>query len=857
MEIEKNLRGLTSEQALEFGKGRNVLTPPPSIKWYELLMEKFKDPIIVILIVADIFSFVVNLLEHEPMWEPMAILTAILLTVIIGFYQDWSANKQFESLNKVSDDDMIKVVRDGKVTEVPKCDICVGDLVILSAGDEVCADMELIEATELHIEESAMTGESIAVTKSTEVVGNPTIPSNVALRGTNVTEGSGKGIVTKVGDDTNIGQLTRQAQEMTDEKTPLTIQLEKLAGKISKLSFWLGGALLTFLNIHHFGFTDFDPSWTSILAHEVEFIMIAVVIIIAAVPEGLSLSVVLALAYSVKAMMKDNNLVKKMKATETVGALNVIFSDKTGTLTKNKMTVVDSDLHDSSEEPNERLVLNMAVNSTANLDGDKVIGNPTEGAVLKWLEAANIDYVFERNNTEIRSQKPFNSTDKYMLTVIADKSTKPRRGKYKDLYLVKGAPEVIFKLIGNNNDPLYNFLLTVEEQQARGRRAISFASGSDMDTLTYDGSVFIEDPVRDDVPEAVAACYEAGIDVVMMTGDNAKTAAEIARQAGFSRKLQDGTSDEIWAIEAKDFDNVAWGDPNCGYPNVIARCKPEDKLHIMKRFQDEYNKIVAMTGDGVNDSPSLNHSNVGFAMGSGTSVAKEASDIVLLDDSFPSIVKGVKWGRSLYKNIQSFLGFQLTVNVALCLTAICGPLLGIDSPFSILEILYINLVMDALGALALASEPAMDNVLTDKPRDINEFIINRPMTKFIGSTGIVMFLFMIFIILNISNGWWIELQGLGSTGLFAIFMTANWMNLFRARAFGKNIGVFNSLERNKLFIFVCLAILVMNFIIVQFGGSIFGTQSLDINQWGIVGLMSLAIIVFSSLVSKIIDGKQE
>lgn len=850
---KENYKGLTSVEALEFGKGRNVLTPPPSIKWYELMLEKIKDPIIIILIVADIFSFIVNLIEGEPMWEPLAILTAIVLTVVIGFYQDWSANKEFESLNKVSDDDLIKVIRDGKVTEVPKCDICVGDLVILSAGDEVCADMELIEATELHIEESAMTGESVPVQKYTEPVGNPTIPSDMALRGTNVTEGSGKGKVVRIGDRTEIGMLTRQAQEMTDEKTPLTIQLEKLAGKISKLSFWLGGALLAFLNIHHFGFTEFDPSWTNILAHEVEFIMIAVVIIIAAVPEGLSLSVVLALAYSVKAMMKDNNLVKKMKATETVGALNVIFSDKTGTLTKNQMTVVETDLPDEIAL-SYNVINNMAVNSTANLDGNKVIGNPTEGAVLKWLKGSDVNYVFERDNAEIRSQKPFNSTDKYMLTVIANKNVKPKRGKYPDLYLVKGAPEVIFRLIGDNNDPIYNFLDKVEEQQARGRRAISFASGPSMDDLHYDGSVFIEDPVRDDVPEAVAACYKAGIDVVMMTGDNAKTAAEIARQAGFSRKLQDGTSDELWAIEAKDFDTVAWGDPNCGYPNVIARCKPEDKLHIMKRFQED-KKIVAMTGDGVNDSPSLNHANVGFAMGSGTSVAKEASDIVLLDDSFPSIVKGVKWGRSLYKNIQSFLGFQLTVNVALCLTAICGPLLGIDSPFSILEILYINLVMDALGALALASEPAMDNVLNDKPRDINEFIINKPMTRFIGSTGVVMFLFMIFIILNLSNGWWTELQELDSTGLFAIFMTANWMNLFRARAFGKNIGVFNSLGRNKLFVFVCIAILVMNMLIVQFGGSIFGTQSLSIDQWGLVGLVSLMIIVFSTVVNRVWDGK--
>lgn len=641
---------------------------------------------------------------------------------------------------------------------------------------------------------------------------------------------------------------------MERTKTPLEQQLDKLSGMICKVAYTLCIILFIVLNTNQFLSADFDSmTWTQILSEEIDIIMIVICICISSIPEGLSLSVVLALAYSVKAMMKDNNLVKKMKATETLGAVNIILSDKTGSLTKNQMTVVETDLSDEIAL-SYNLISNMSVNSTANLDGDKAIGNPTECAVLKWLKGSDVDYLVERNNTEIRSQKPFNSTDKYMLTVIADKNAKPKRGSYPDLYLVKGAPEVIHRMIGDNNDPSYNFLNKVEENMSKGRRCISFASGPSMDDLHYDGSVFIEDPVRDDVPDALKTCINAGIDVIMMTGDSKLIGAEIGRQANFSRELSDGSDKKVWAIEAKDFDTVAWGDPNCSYPNVIARCKPEDKLHILQRFQ-ERGYICAGFGDGCNDASFLNRANVGVSVGSGTSVAKEASDIVLLDDSFPSIVKGVKWGRSLYKNIQSFLGFQLTVNVALCLTAICGPLLGIDSPFSILEILYINLVMDALGALALASEPAMDNVLTDKPRDINEFIINKTMTRFIGSTGIMMFLFMIFIILNISNGWWIELQELGSTGLFAIFMTANWMNLFRARAFGKNIGVFNSLGRNKLFIFVCLAILVMNLLIVQFGGSIFGTQSLDINQWGIVGLVSLMIIVFSSVVNRLWDGK--
>lgn len=873
--MKRSKNGLTSEQARMFGTGRNVLTPPPSETWWEMLLDKFKDPILIILIVADIFSFIVNIIQKEPLWEPLAILAAILITAGVGFWQDWSAKKQFDSLNKVSDDELIKVIREGKVTEVPKCDLCPGDVVILSAGDEIPADIELFEAVDLHVDEAAMTGESVPVTKLDHEEGNPTIPSNHALRGTNVTEGSGKGWVIAVGDNTEIGKTTHQAMEMTDEKTPLTVQLENLASKISKLSFWIAGLLLLFLNIHHFGFTEFSSEWQSILGTELKFIMISVVIVIAAVPEGLALSVVLALSYSVKAMMKDNNLVKKMKATETVGAVNIVFSDKTGTLTQNKMKVVGTD-----EVCTQLMALNGSVNSTANINGDKVIGNPTEGAILQWIdESTGYKYSETRSGSEIRSQKPFNSTDKYMSTVIADNYSKPVRGELRDFVLVKGAPEVVCKLIsdtsGKRSDGyeinLMKVLSHVSDQQARGRRAISFASGSDMDHLKYDGSVFIEDPVREDVPGAVSNCYKAGVDVVMMTGDNVKTAEEIARQAGFSRRLQgegmvkrnpipnvdpdlqeyydESKDSKVWAIEAKDFDSVAWGDPHCGYPNVIARCKPEDKLHIMKEFQ-KLGYICAMTGDGVNDSPSLNHANVGIAMGSGTSVAKEASDIVLLDDAFPSIVKGIKWGRSLYKNIQSFLAFQLTVNVALCLTALMGPLLGIDSPFSVIEILYVNLVMDALGALALASEPAMDKVLDEKPRDNKEFIINKSMINMILSTGIPLFLTMMIMILDTSKGW--NIFSIGETGLFATFMTINWMNLFRARSFGKGIGVFSSLGRNKLFLGVSIAILVMNILIVQFGGSIFGTNGLDLLQWMEVGILSLMVIVISGITNKII-----
>lgn len=816
------MKGLSNNQL----KGQNVLTPPPSVTWYQMLLEKYKDPIIIILLIAAAFSFVINIVQNEPMWEPLAILAAVLITTLVAWWQDMSSKSQFDSLNKVSDTDLVKVYRDGVVTEIPKCDLVVNDIIILSAGDECPADVVLLEATNLHVDEAAMTGESVPVTKSVIEEGNPTIPSNVVLRGTNITEGNAEGRVTAVGDSTKIGQTTRQAREMTDDKTPLTIQLENLADKISALSFWIGGAILVLLNVQHFFLSDYTPEWGAILASELKFIMIAVVIVIAAVPEGLALSVVLALAYSVKAMMNDNNLVKKMKATETVGAVNIIFSDKTGTITKNEMTVVATDTVSRM-----MVEINGSVNSTANLNGTKAIGNPTEGAILKWIGQG---YQGFRERNSIKEQKPFNSTDKYMLTELIDGLVDDISNKTAKVF-VKGAPEVISKLIGDSS-----YLGKVAEQQKRGRRAISFASGPDAEHLTYDGSVFIEDPVRSDVPAAVKGCYKAGVDVVMMTGDNIATASEIARQAGFNMSIQTNNSTDrnIYAIEAKDFSPEMVTTKH--YPNVIARCKPEDKLRILKAFQ-EAGYICAMTGDGVNDSPSLNHANVGIAMGAGTSVAKEASDIVLLDNAFPSIVKGIKWGRSLYKNIQSFLAFQLTVNVALCLTAILGPILGVESPFGVIEILYINLVMDALGALALASEPAMDNVLNDKPRDNKEFIINGKMMKFICSSGLVLLGLMLLLM-------FVPL-GLGATGLFAVFMTFNWMNLFRARSFGKNIEWFSGLSRNKLFILVSVGILIANTLIVQFGGGIFGTEALSLDQWFKVYGLSLVATFVASLIN--------
>lgn len=829
----KNYKGLSEEEISKSREqyGRNMLTPPKGVSILKLYLEKFKDPIILILLAALAVSFVVGYFENS-MIESIGILVAILLATGVGFWMEYSAKKKFDILNQVSDTEAVKVIRGGQVCEVPKDELVVGDIVILSAGDEVPADIELLESTELKIDESTMTGESVAVSKRAkedgEVWNESGFPKYLALRSTKITEGNGVGVVVKVGDATEIGKTTQQAMEETEVETPLNKQLGKLAGLISKLAFGIAALLLLFLNIHHFCFTEFDSSWLAILTAEVKFFMIAVTLIVVAVPEGLPLASTLSLAFSMKTMAKENNLVKKMHACETIGAVNIIFSDKTGTLTQNKMTVVGKHMGSSQT----RMIINACVNSTASINSKgEIIGNPTEGAILKDMISSGHDYKIYREGSDIIEVKPFNSTDKYMSTTINEDGI--------STVYVKGAPEVISRLCGNDS-----YLEEVVEQQARGRRAISFVSGPDMEHLEYDGTYFIEDPVRPDVPGAVKNCYGAGIDVVMMTGDNIKTASEIARQAGFTRQLQNDGGDDVWAIEAKDFDTVAWGDPGVGYPNVIARCKPEDKLHILKEFQ-KVNYVCAMTGDGVNDSPSLNHADVGIAMGSGTSVAKEAGDIVLLDDAFPSIVTGVKWGRSLYKNIQNFLVFQLIINVATCLVVLFGPLLGVDMPFTVCQMLWVNVVMDSICSICISSEPADPNVLREKPRRYDAFIITKPMAKTILGMGVFVFVLLSTIVFDIAQGskWF----GLDLTELFAIFMVINWWNLFNVRVFGKKRSIVHNLFSNKLFVIGSIVVLLGTILIVQVGGEVFNTRPLDFKEWCVILAVTSPIIIVREL----------
>ncbi len=847
----KNYQGLSQEEVIKSREqhGKNLLTPPKQKKWWQLYLEKFKDPIIIILLVALGVSFVVGFIEGS-LIESIGILVAIILATGVGFWMEYSAKKKFDILNQISDTENVKVIRNnGTTMEIPKDELVVGDIVILSAGDEIPADIELLEAIEFKVDESTMTGESVAVGKRAKINEEETWNDSgfapfLVLRSTKITEGSGVGVVIKVGDETEIGKTTRQAMEETGGETPLNKQLDGLAGLVSKAAFTMAGLLLLFLNIHHFGFTDFDSGWLNILGTEVKFFMMAVTLIVVAVPEGLPLASTLSLAFSMKTMARENNLVKKMHACETIGAVNVIFSDKTGTLTQNKMKVVEESIKSYS-----KVAINGAINSTANINQDngKVIGNPTEGAILGWINNINdpinkYNYDDIRNEISVVEQVPFNSTNKYMSTKASD-----------GILYVKGAPEIVSRLCGDDS-----YLEEVSKQQSRGRRAISFASGQDIEHLEYDGSVFIEDPIRPDVPAAIKKCYEAGVDVVMMTGDNIKTAAEIARQAGFSRKLQGQPEKDVWAVEAKDFDKVAWGDPMCGYPNVIARCKPEDKLNILKKFKKlgkgtATEHVCAMTGDGVNDSPSLNHADVGIAMGSGTSVAKEASDIVLLDDAFPSIVTGIKWGRSLYKNIQSFLVFQLIINVATCLVVVLSPILGVDMPFTVTQMLWVNIVMDTLAALCLASEPADENVLTEKPRKQNAFILTKPMYKTIIGMGIFVFGVLSLIVHDIAQG---SIKfGLDLTELFAIFMMINWWNLFNIRVFGKNRSIFYNLKGSSKFLLGSLVIFIGTILIVQFGGEIFNTRPLDFKEWCIIVASTSPIVIIREIWHRIFPKK--
>lgn len=801
------LKGLTDAEVNHSRDchGSNVLTPPKRDPWYVLFFEKFKDPLIQILSIAAVIALILGVIKSEYL-EPIGIIAAILLAVTIGFLNEYSASKKFDVLTSSSDDTLVKVRRNGIVTQVARKDLVVDDVVLLEAGEEIPADITAYESHNLKVNESVLTGESKAVTKQPKEEGelNATYPSWLLLKGTIVEEGSVIGVVNAVGDNTAFGQTARKAAEITDTETPLNKQLNGLADLINKIAFGAAGFLILALLVRYFFIEQayVGQDWMQITNDLLSFLMIAVALIVVAVPEGLPMAVTLALAYSMKRMSKANNLVRKMHACETLGATTLILTDKTGTLTENKMKVVNEVM------PNRAYItINALANSTAYVDGDKTVGNPTEGAIIKYMDAGDLLDDIRRDNTPV-FRMDFSSKTKFMMSIV----------KQGDAFvsLVKGAPEVVLTMCNETDDAP-----SCVSEQDKGRRVIGFAYKESMtleeaqklNGFTYNGFMAIEDPIRKDVPDAVKAAKEAGITVKIITGDNPATATEIARQAGLSEHpvpmLGSDIQDKVNPLRVVD---------------VFARTKPEDKQTLVKRFQ-QMGEVVAMTGDGTNDAPALNHAEVGIAMNNGTDVAKEAADIILLDNSFPSIILGVKWGRSLYKNIQHFILFQLTINVVAILIACIGPFIGIDLPFTVTQMLWVNLIMDTFAALALATEPANDAVMKDKPRSPKAFIITKPMWYEIFGVGIIFFIFLVTLLYT---------KAVSLTEFFTIFVLLQWWNLFNARVFGQRRSIFDGLLKNPAFAGIALVILVGQFLIVQYGGAMFRTEPLSMETWGLI-----------------------
>lgn len=803
------LKGLTDAEVNHSRDchGSNILTPPKRDPWYVLFFEKFKDPLIQILSIAAVIALVLGVIKSEYL-EPIGIIAAILLAVTIGFLNEYSASKKFDVLTSSSDDTLVKVRRNGIVTQVARKDLVVDDVVLLEAGEEIPADITAYESHNLKVNESVLTGESKAVTKQPKEEGelNATYPSWLLLKGTIVEEGSVVGVVNAVGDNTAFGQTARKAAEITDTETPLNKQLNGLADLINKIAFGAAGFLILALLVRYFFIEQayVGQDWMQITNDLLSFLMIAVALIVVAVPEGLPMAVTLALAYSMKRMSKANNLVRKMHACETLGATTLILTDKTGTLTENKMKVVNEVM------PNRAYItINALANSTAYVDGDKTVGNPTEGAIIKYMDAGDLLDDIRRDNTPV-FRMDFSSKTKFMMSIV----------KQGDAFvsLVKGAPEVVLTMCNETDDAP-----SCVSEQDKGRRVIGFAYKESMtleeaqklNGFTYNGFMAIEDPIRKDVPDAVKAAKEAGITVKIITGDNPATATEIARQAGLSDNPRALLGEEVGdRMSITTLNNT----------DVYARTKPEDKQTLVKMYQN-IGEVVAMTGDGTNDAPALNHAEVGIAMNNGTDVAKEAADIILLDNSFPSIILGVKWGRSLYKNIQHFILFQLTINVVAILIACIGPFIGIDLPFTVTQMLWVNLIMDTFAALALATEPANDAVMKDKPRSPKAFIITKPMWYEIFGVGIIFFIFLVTLLYT---------KAVSLTEFFTIFVLLQWWNLFNARVFGQRRSIFDGLLKNPAFAGIALVILVGQFLIVQYGGAMFRTEPLSMETWGLI-----------------------
>ena len=843
-----SFRGLNNRQVEESRQkyGSNVLTPPRREHWLLQLLGKFKDPLIIILSIAAAISLTITLVFGKgSLLESAGIIIAIILATMVSFLNERKAGKEFDILNKISDEAPVKALRqkengESSVVLIPKSEVVVGDYIILNLGDEVPADGTVVQAVDLKVNESSLNGESKPSNKKAEPVSEykTAYSPNKVYRGTTVSEGEGTMLVETVGDSTEIGKTARAAAETTGVQTPLTRQLSKLGSQIGKVGITVSILVFVALFVYELH-NGLDLSSTEGISHLVTMFMLAVTLIVMAVPEGLPMSISLALAYSMRKMTAQNALVRKMHACETMGASTVICTDKTGTLTQNKMKVAECTLKD-----NEDTAIAISLNSTAFLDGDNFIGNPTEGATLLYLKGLGYDYMTLRNRYEVLERIPFSSNLKYMSSTI--------RTQDGERLLMKGSPETILSLC-EGYEGKESELERIQSFQKRGMRCICFAHGVPGGELLYDGFAAIEDPVRNDVPEAIAKCESAGIAIKIVTGDNSLTAIEIARQATLWK--EDDTPEEN-SITGAEFSALSDEEALKRIPKikVMSRARPEDKVRLVKLLE-KMGEVVAVTGDGTNDAPALNYANVGLSMGSGTSVAKESSDIIILDDSISTVVTAVEWGRSIYHNIQRFIFFQLSVNVAALLTAIAGPLfLNQEYPLTITQILWINLIMDTLAALALASEPKDPAVMKEKPRGLNDSIITKEMWKRIMLAGVGMF-FAAFLYMKRNPGEGSENYDVFICCFFTGFVLMQMWNLFNARCLETTNGPFQKLGQNRNFLLVVSLIFILQIIIVQFvPGDLFRTVKLDALAW-IILIAATSTVMFMGWLIRIVNRK--
>ena len=863
MDIDKNKRfGLTDEQVKQSREqyGRNVLTPPHRASLWQLYLDKYRDPIIQILLVAAFVSLILAFIEHNFM-ETIGIFVAVFLATTVGFYFERDAAKKFNVLTALSEEQPVKVRRGGKVMQIPRHDIVVGDVVLIEVGDEVPADGELLVGTDLQINESTLTGEPITE-KNTEGGGDGAYPRNVILRSTMVMNGRGEFVVTAVGDATEIGKVAQKSTEQTSVKTPLYVQLDKLASIISKVGSVVSVAAFVIFLVHDI---LTNPAWGGkdyfYMAEIVlDYFMMAVTLIVMAVPEGLPMAITLSLALNMRRMLKSNNLVRKLHACETMGAVTVICTDKTGTLTQNQMQVDEL----LPKDDNQHLLdVAIAINSTAELDEDKAIGNPTESALLLWLKSQDKDYRELRHQAKVLKQQPFSTEKKYMATIAEVDGEK--------YLLVKGAPEIVLDLCEMEERYRNQALRELDEWQHKAMRTLAFAyrridrgeaaSEKSVPTIgqllsakdfTLQALVAITDPIRKDVPAAVKECRHAGIEVKVVTGDTAATAMEIGKQIGvFEDEAENiGADGDMTSLDQQMITGEQWEalSDEEAYKRakdirVMSRARPTDKQRLVAMLQ-KHGEVVAVTGDGTNDAPALHYAHVGLSLGSGTSVAKEASDMTLLDDSFKSIANAVMWGRSLYRNLQRFLFFQLVVNVAALLLVLGGSIIGTEMPLTVTQILWVNLIMDTFAALALASLPPSHEVMNDKPRKATDFIINKGMAFGILFCGIAFFIVMFAMLI------YCERRGKGGvdvhelTVFFTTFVMIQFWNLFNAKSLGSNRTAFRHFLKDKGMILVLALVLVGQWLIVTFGGEMFRTVPLSLTEWlVIIGATSIILWV--------------